>query len=230
MKIWVDDRDGKYKKLTPDLYGRSSTRRTRAGSASPRTSSRSRMRRDCCGRGSTRLRTACATGYRRRGLALFKEHPNLVVVPNLPDRGVAADMSWLSDSVPADELKKLQAGATDRPEAQKAFGIQARNLAKINAAGVKIVLGTDGGVPWSHHVEMADMVAAGMTPAESSWPRRRTPPSSCGWMTSARLRPARAPISSCSTPTRSTTSRTHARSPQCTCAAPRSIAQPSGPV
>ena len=75
-------------------------------------------------------------------------------------------MSWLSDSLAADELKKLQEGATDRPDAQRAFGIQARNLAKIHAAGIKIVLGTDGGIPWSHHVEMADMVAAGMSPSD----------------------------------------------------------------
>jgi imidazolonepropionase-like amidohydrolase len=27
-------------------------------------------------------------------------------------------------------------------------------------------MGTDGGVPWAHHLEMADMVAAGMTPAQ----------------------------------------------------------------
>ena len=100
------------------------------------------------------------------GLALFKRHANLVVAPNLPDRGVATDMSWLSDSLPAGELTKLQAAATERPDAQKAYGIQARNLAKIHAAGIKIVLGTDGGIPWSHHVEMADMVAAGMTPSD----------------------------------------------------------------
>jgi imidazolonepropionase-like amidohydrolase len=31
---------------------------------------------------------------------------------------------------------------------------------------VKIVLGTDGNVPWAHHLEVADMVAAGMTPAQ----------------------------------------------------------------
>jgi imidazolonepropionase-like amidohydrolase len=79
---------------------------------------------------------------------------------------VATDLSWLSEVLPADELKKLQDAATDNPEQQKAFGIQARNLAKINAAGVKIVLGTDGNVPWAHHLEMADMVAAGMTPAQ----------------------------------------------------------------
>ena len=28
-------------------------------------------------------------------MALFKSHPNVVLVPNLPDRGVAADMGWL---------------------------------------------------------------------------------------------------------------------------------------
>ena len=50
--------------------------------------------------------------------------------------------------------------------AQATFGIQARNLAKLNAAGVRIALGTDGNTPWAAHAEMADMVAAGMTPAQ----------------------------------------------------------------
>jgi imidazolonepropionase-like amidohydrolase len=36
----------------------------------------------------------------------------------------------------------------------------------MNAAGVKVALGTDGAVLWAHHLEMADMVAAGMTPAQ----------------------------------------------------------------
>ena len=45
----------------------------------------------------------------------------------------------------------------------EATSFQGRNLAKMNAAGVKIVLGTDGNVPWSHFVEMEDMVAGGMT-------------------------------------------------------------------
>jgi imidazolonepropionase-like amidohydrolase len=79
---------------------------------------------------------------------------------------VAADLSWLSGTVPAEELKKLQGAATDRPAAQQAFAIQARNLAKLTAAGVRIALGTDGSASWSPHAEMADMVAAGMTPAQ----------------------------------------------------------------
>jgi imidazolonepropionase-like amidohydrolase len=31
---------------------------------------------------------------------------------------------------------------------------------------VKIALGTDGNTPWGPHLEMADMVATGMTPAQ----------------------------------------------------------------
>src|SRR5687767_8373602 len=64
-------------------------------------------------------------------------------------------------------LQKLQAaGSKPDPEAQKLFGIQARNLAKLSAAGVKIAMGTDGNTPYGPHLEMADMVAAGMTPAD----------------------------------------------------------------
>ena len=100
-------------------------------------------------------------------LGMAKQRRNLVLVPNLPDRGVKTDLSWLKDSVSAAELAKLQAAADrDNPEAQRAYGIQARNLAKMNAAGVKVALGTDGAVLWAHHLEMADMVAAGMTPAQ----------------------------------------------------------------
>jgi len=39
-------------------------------------------------------------------------------------------------------------------------------VAKINAAGVKIVLGTDGNRAWGPHEEAEDMVVAGMTPMQ----------------------------------------------------------------
>jgi imidazolonepropionase-like amidohydrolase len=167
VKIWVDDRDGKYKKLTPALYGAIIDEAHKNGL---RVTAHIFALEDAKGLLRAGL-DAFAHSVRDRdideeGLALFKQHANLVVAPNLPDRGVATDMSWLAESLPAEEVKKLQEGATDRPEAQKAHGIQARNLAKIHAAGVKIVLGTDGGVPWSHHVEMEDMVAAGMSPSD----------------------------------------------------------------
>ena len=39
-------------------------------------------------------------------------------------------------------------------------------MARLHEAGVRIAFGTDGNAGWSPHLEMADMVAAGMTPHE----------------------------------------------------------------
>ena len=36
----------------------------------------------------------------------------------------------------------------------------------MSAAGVRIAVGSDGNTPWAPHAEMADMVAAGMTPMQ----------------------------------------------------------------
>jgi imidazolonepropionase-like amidohydrolase len=108
-----------------------------------------------------------ATNPRRSSTTkAMKERPNVVLVPNLPDPGVAMDLSWLSETVPGGVLQKMQGAAVDRPDAQASFGIQARNLATLHAAGVQVALGTDGSAAWAHHLEMADMVAAGMTPAD----------------------------------------------------------------
>lgn len=167
VKIWVDDRDGKYKKLGPALYGAVIDE---AHKNKLRVTAHLFALEDA--KGLLRAGVdAFAHGVRDRDIddefvAMFKQRPNVFLVPNLPDRGVAVDLSWLSESVPADELKKLQAAATSRPAVQQTFGIQARNLARLNGSGVRIALGTDGSVAWAHHLEMADMVAAGMTPAQ----------------------------------------------------------------
>jgi imidazolonepropionase-like amidohydrolase len=36
----------------------------------------------------------------------------------------------------------------------------------MSVAGVRIVVGTDGNTPYAPHIEMEDMVAAGMTPMQ----------------------------------------------------------------
>jgi imidazolonepropionase-like amidohydrolase len=75
--------------------------------------------------------------------------------------------------VPAEEIQRLRAVRTTRTpaaarRAQELYELQAKNLARLNRAGVKIAFGTDAGVSvgWVAHTELADMVAAGMTPAQ----------------------------------------------------------------
>jgi imidazolonepropionase-like amidohydrolase len=167
VKVWVDDRDGKYQKLTPELYGAVIDEAHKNGL---RVTAHIFNLDDA--KGLLRANVdAFAHSVRDRDvddefMALVKQHPNLVVNPNLPDRGVKVDVSWLTPSLPAAEMKKVEEENTDRPKAQEFYGIQARNLAKLNAAGVTLILGTDGNTPWAPHVEMLDMVKAGMTPMQ----------------------------------------------------------------
>jgi imidazolonepropionase-like amidohydrolase len=167
IKVWVDDREGKVDKVLPSQYEAAIDEAHKNGL---RVTAHIFNEED----GKRLIRAgvdAFAHSVRDKDiddemLALYKSKPNLVVNPNLPDRGVKQDLSWLKSSLPAAEYAKLEEGNIDRPKQQAAYGIQARNLAKINAAGVKIVLGTDGNRPWGPHEEAADMVAAGMTPAQ----------------------------------------------------------------
>jgi imidazolonepropionase-like amidohydrolase len=167
VKIWVDDREGKYKKLTPEIYGAIIGEAHKRGL---RVTAHIFNLEDA--KGLIRAGVdAFAHGVRDKDIdeelvALFKQRPDLFLTPALPDRGVKTDLSWLQAALPAAEYEKLEAANTDRPQAQSFYGIQARNLAKLNAAGVRITLGTDGNVPWGPHAEMADMVAAGMTPMQ----------------------------------------------------------------
>ena len=167
VKIWVDDRNGQYVKLSQPLY---QAVIDEAHRHKLRVTAHIFALDDAKGLLRAGI-DAFAHGIRDRDLddeliALFKARPNVVLVPNLPDRGVAVDYSWLRGSISDGELQKLQAGATNRPAVAETFGIQARNLAKLSAAGVRIAMGTDGNTPWAPHVEMADMVASGMTPAQ----------------------------------------------------------------
>ena len=167
IKIWVDDRDGKFPKLTPPLY---TAIIDQAHKDAQRVTAHIFSLEDAKGLLKAGV-DSFAHGVRDRDvddefIALVKARPNFVLIPNMPDRGVAQDYSWLRGQVPEAELQKIQAGATDRPAAQKTWAIQGRNLAAMSKAGVKIVVGTDGNTPWAPHVEMADMVAAGMSPSQ----------------------------------------------------------------
>jgi imidazolonepropionase-like amidohydrolase len=174
VKIWVDDRDGTVKKLPPPMY---------------------RAIIDEAHKNNLRVVAhifdlADAKELLRSGidgfahgvrdvdiddefLTLMKQHPSVFVIPNLPDRGVGEDDEWLSETVPRDEVTRAREALAKRTPAQvkqntDLFNVQARNLAKLNAAGAIIAFGTDAGVSvgWPAHAELADMVTAGMTPAQ----------------------------------------------------------------
>jgi imidazolonepropionase-like amidohydrolase len=167
VKIWVDTRDGKYQKLTPEMYGAIIDE---AHTRGLRVTAHIFALEDAKGLIRAGI-DAFAHGVRDRDIddelvAMFTQRPNLILTPNLPDRGVKVDLSWLRAGMPAADVDKLEETNTDRPPAQALHGIQARNLAKLNAAGVRITLGIDGNRPWGAHDEMQDMVLAGMTPMQ----------------------------------------------------------------
>jgi len=170
IKIWVDDRNGQYEKLSPELYGAVIDEAHQSG---VRVIAHIFALEDAKGL----LRAGVdgfAHGVRDQDVddelvELVRERPNVVLVPNMPNRGVPTELGWLSGSIPPEDLAELaerQAAATERPEVQASFAIQARNLARLSEEGMRIAFGTDGNTPWAPHVEMEDMVASGMTPEQ----------------------------------------------------------------
>ena len=167
IKIWVDDRMGSVKKLAPDLY-------TAVIDEAHKNKLRVIAHIYTLDDAKATLRAgldAFAHGVRDKDLdeeflGLVKQRPNLVLGPNMPDRGVVADIEWLRPALAPDAFAAVQKGNTNRPDVHAFWEIQARNLAMMNRAGVRIVVGTDGNTPYAPHIEMEDMVAAGMTPAQ----------------------------------------------------------------
>jgi imidazolonepropionase-like amidohydrolase len=92
IKIWVDDRDGKFPKLTPALYGpvidEAHKRKLRVAAHIFSLADAKELLKAGV--------DAFAHGIRDRDIddeivAMFKERKNVVLIPNMPDRGVAAE-------------------------------------------------------------------------------------------------------------------------------------------
>ena len=166
VKIWVDDRGGQYERLSEPLY----------------TAVIDEAHQHDLQVSAHIFRLEDAKGLLRAGVDMFahgirdqvlddelldlwEQRGDVTLIPNLPGPGVPADLSWIT-TVPDAELQEMQAGETERPAAQEAFAIQAENLSRLNDAGAHIAFGTDGSTPWAAHLEMEDMVRAGLTPAE----------------------------------------------------------------
>ena len=167
IKIWVDDRGGQYERLSPELYGAIIDE---AHQNNLQVAAHIFRLEDAKGLLEAGI-DIFAHGVRDQDIddefvAMVLARPNVVLIPNLPYRGVPTDLTWLIETMSVNQLSQLQAANILRPEVQEAFGIQARNLARLSEEGMTIAMGTDGNSYWGPHIEMEDMVASGMSPAE----------------------------------------------------------------
>ncbi len=187
IKIWVDDRLGTVPKLKPNVYQAIINEAHRNGM---RVVAHIFAMED----GKALLKAGVdgfAHGVRDRDvdeeyISILKQHPRTWLGPNLPARTMSAEetaveINWLRGSFPPSQIKRMLDQAASRQAAQAAgrgpggagpndaFGIQCRNLGRVHAAGMVIGLGTDANndIGWAAHVELADMVRCGLTPAEA---------------------------------------------------------------
>jgi imidazolonepropionase-like amidohydrolase len=168
IKVWVDDRDGKFDKVLPTQYAAAIDEAHKLGL---RVTAHIFNESDAKGLMKANL-DAFAHGVRDRDMgeetvAMFKARPNIVLGPNLPDRGQKVDRTWMKAALSAQDYAKVEDENKDDAKKNAFYGIQSRNLRKMNQAGVKIVLGTDGNKAWGPHEELYDMVDSGLTPMQA---------------------------------------------------------------
>jgi imidazolonepropionase-like amidohydrolase len=186
VKIWVDDRNHTQKKLTPELYGAAVDE---AHKHNLRAIAHVYDLEDAKG-----LVRAGIEGFMHlvrdkdiddEFIQLLKQHPGVFFTPNLgvTSRSLEAGRpAWLDDpllheTIPPGQIQRLVNQFSNRkPEAlantQKSWDLQVRNLTKLRAAGVRIVLGSDSAgdpsrtIGWHAIWEVDSMARAGMTPSE----------------------------------------------------------------
>ncbi len=184
VKTWVDDRGGTIKKLPPHLYRAIIDEAHKQGLRVAVHSTQLEDAKDLL-RAGVDVFAHMVGDVDDELVDLFKQHPKSAVLLALggPRRTIYAP--WLNpphplvaETVLPAQIKRLQgrlAAATpaEVERARQAWARLARAVARLNAAGVTIGVGTDGGgqtgdqfVGWTMHTEMENMVAAGMTPAQ----------------------------------------------------------------
>ena len=108
IKVWVDDRDGKFDKVLPSQYEAVIDEAHKAGIRVT-----AHIFNEIDGKRLIRAKLdAFAHSVRDKDiddemLTLYKSNPNLVVNPNLPDRGVKKDISWLKAGLPAADYARV---------------------------------------------------------------------------------------------------------------------------
>ena len=186
VKIWVDDRNHTVKKLTPELYGAAIDEAHKLGF---RVIAHVYDLEDAKG-----LVRAGVEGFSHmvrdkdlddEFMSLMKQHPNVWFSPNLgvygrfayPTRPAWLDDPLLHETIPPSQIQALENQYTRMgPNGVKCitdeWNLQVRSLAKLRAAHVKLVFGSDSaGDPsrpmgWHAEYELRTLVRAGMSPME----------------------------------------------------------------
>src|SRR5215471_12912309 len=185
VKIWVDDRNGTVKKLSPPLY------RAIIGEAH-----KHGLRvivhvfyladaRDLVEAGADGFLHLVRDEEMDDALVARMKARRMFVTPNLStsEAGTyAGKPAWLDDPLLAEsaspamirktaDVYAARTGGAPRTAATASYQKQRRSLARLNAAGVTIALGDDTGIEntfygYGEHHELELMVAAGMTPMQ----------------------------------------------------------------
>jgi imidazolonepropionase-like amidohydrolase len=194
IKIWVDDRNGTVKKLSPALYR-----------AIIDEAHKQNLRvvvhvyyladaRDLVEAGADGFLHLVRDEEMDDALVARMKAKHVFVTPNLStsEAGTYTNKpAWLDDPRLAESaspamIKKVadvyaaRAGGPQRAAATLSFQTQKRSLARLNAAGVAIALGDDTGIEntfygYGEHHELELMVAAGMTPMQALIAATKTP-------------------------------------------------------
>ena len=181
IKIWVDDRNGRVTKLSPELY--------RAVIDEAHANDIRVMAHVYTLEDAKELARAGVDGFAHlvREPEVDDELVSLVVendvfiVSNLnvqghPEKDASLDDPALRETISADvvaEVRAASGGGGQNPErAQAIYGNMERSLEKLYNAGAHIAFGGDSGIPrnfvgFSEHRELALMVEAGMSPLDA---------------------------------------------------------------
>jgi len=193
VKIWVDDRNGTVKKLSPPLYR-----------AIIDEAHKHRLRviahvyyladaRDLVNAGVDGFLHLVRDEEMDDALVGAMKAKRVFVTPNLStsEAGTyASKPAWLNDPLLAEsaspemirkvsDVYSARAGGPARTAATLSYQKQQRSVARLNAAGVTIALGDDTGIEntfygYGEHRELELMVAAGMTPMQAIVASTRT--------------------------------------------------------
>ena len=194
VKIWVDDRNGTVKKLSPLLYRAIIDEAHKHGLRVVVHVYYLADARDLVEAGADGFLHLVRDEEMDDALVARMKARRMFVTPNLStsEAGTYANKpAWLDDPLLAESaspamIRKVadvyaaRAGGQPRTAAIASYQKQQRSLARLNAAGITIALGDDTGIEntfygFGEHHELELMVAAGMTPMQAIVAATKTP-------------------------------------------------------